>query len=254
MFEVHSRGLTVLATRKHHTHEHHDGCEADSRVNGIKMFIRMNRSTFFAFLAASVSVVSGFVLPSFSAPRGQASSLSSSHHCAGLGMIDRRLTLESILYTYGTILMWPSNAGAEEAAPLLVEGMPTATTTTKPYATLDALLPAARVKLIIDKSVIVASELTNDDTNDSNKKKQLVQELQALLLKPQNYTRSSTLAAVPQQPAKQYLDTYKQNLNRSSILEKPGGMLVQSGEIDTWKRLKRQERAREREMTRFELP
>ena len=160
-------------------------------------------------------------------------------------MIGRRIILESIVYTYGTILVWPSDAGAEEAAPLLVQGMPTATTT-KPYATLDALLPAARVKLIIDKSVIVASELINDDTNNSNKKKQLVQELQALLLKPQNYTRSSTLAAVPQQPAKQYLDTYKQNLNRLNILEKPGGMLVQSGEIDTWKRLKRQERAREK--------
>lgn len=192
----------------------------------------MNRLRIIAFLAA-ISIVSGFVLPS------NAARAVSSRCTTEFGVIGRRNILESIVvYTCGIILAWPSAvAGAKE------ETMPPSTT--KPYATLDALLPAARVKLTIDESVTITSELVSLDSN-SNKKEQLIQELQDLLLKPQNYTRASTLADVPQRPARQYLDTYKKNLDRLNILEKPGGMLVQSGEIDTWKRLKRQERAREK--------
>jgi len=191
----------------------------------------MNRLRIIAFVAA-ISVVSGFVLPP------NAARAVSSRCTTELGVIGRRNVLESIVYPCGTILAWPSAvAGAKE------ETMPPSTT--KPYATLDALLPAARVKLTIDKSVTITSELIISLDSNSNKTEQLIQELQDLLLKPQNYTRSSTLADVPQRPAKQYLDTYKKNIDRLNILEKPGGMLVQSGEIDTWKRLKRQERARE---------
>ena len=50
---------------------------------------------------------------------------------------------------------------------------------------------------------------------------------------------------VPQQPAKSYLDAYADYRRSVSILEKPGALLVQKGEIDAWKRLKRQERRKE---------
>lgn len=163
--------------------------------------------------------------------------------------IDRRCSLRGLLLFGAVVVMRPSLAAAQEDAPPTTTARPTnvppsSATTTRPYASLDALLPAARVKIIIDKSVDTASNLVS--SSDSNKQASLlIQELQDLLLKPQNYTRSSTLAAIPKKPAKQYLDTYKKNMDRLDILEKPGGLLVQSGEIDTWKRLKRQERVRE---------
>lgn len=188
-----------------------------------------------AFLAPAGCVVGFLTLPL--AHNGRRPTLSP-RQSTKLGVSNiptgRRSILQSLFCS--TILVRSTFAGAQDAPP-----PPTAT---KPYATLEALLPAARVKMVIDKSVNVASDLITVG-NDSNKD-MFVQELQDLLLKPQNYTRSSTLlAAVPQRPAKQYLDTYKNNIDRLNILEKPGGLLVRSGEIDTWKRLKRQERARE---------
>ena len=51
--------------------------------------------------------------------------------------------------------------------------------------------------------------------------------------------------AVPQRPAKQYLNAYDDYRRHLSLLEKPGAILVQNGEIDAWKRLKREERIRE---------
>jgi len=147
----------------------------------------------------------------------------------------------------GSIVTKPSIAAAVENPPPTPTQQQVPPLSTKPYASLDALLPAARVKIVIDKSVTIASKLTNSDSNANTARQEtlVVQELQNLLLTPQNYTRSSQLADVPKQPAKQYLDSYKKNIDQLNILEKPGGLLVQSGEIDTWKRLKRQERARE---------
>ena len=76
-------------------------------------------------------------------------------------------------------------------------------------------------------------------------KRQLLLQLDALLLQPQFFTRGYQSIDVPKQPAKSYLDSYAQYRNSVSLLEKPGALLVQNGEIDTWKRLKRQEKARE---------
>ena len=50
---------------------------------------------------------------------------------------------------------------------------------------------------------------------------------------------------VPQKPAQSYLDSYAKKRSDLPILAKPGAALVQNGEIDTWKRLKRQEKVRE---------
>jgi hypothetical protein len=69
--------------------------------------------------------------------------------------------------------------------------------------------------------------------------------LDGLLLAPQNFNRGTTPVEVPRRPAQQYLDAYSDYRMGLSILEKPGAMLVQNGEIDAWRRLKREERARE---------
>ncbi|KAL9188135.1 hypothetical protein ACHAXT_006513 [Thalassiosira profunda] len=111
-----------------------------------------------------------------------------------------------------------------------------------PFAPIDALLPAARVKLTLDQAVAIASKI---DAEDAKAKNQRLGELEGLLLAPQNYTRGTTQMEVPQRPAQSYLDAYADYRNKVSLLEKPGAMLVQNGEIDAWKRLKRQERARE---------
>jgi hypothetical protein len=117
------------------------------------------------------------------------------------------------------------------------------------YAPIEALVPAARVKLLIDRATKLANDMiaaAATDTKDAVSTERLLDELETLLLLPQNFTQSP-LAAAPQQPAKQYLESYQKGLDQLPILAKPGAMLVQSGEIDTWKRLKRQERRREEE-------
>ena len=108
-----------------------------------------------------------------------------------------------------------------------------------PFAPIDTLLPAARVKITLDSAVDIAAKL--DASNDII----YLHDLESLLLLPQNYTRGTKPIEVPQQPAQSYLKSYEEYRNQISILEKPGAMLVQNGEIDTWKRLKRQERAKE---------
>lgn len=122
-----------------------------------------------------------------------------------------------------------------------------ATSYVPPSAPLDALLPATRVRATIDRAVDLASKLASkeDDDDAAAKKEALLAELGKLLLEPQDYARGLPPIDVPQRPAKSYLDAYASYRNRVSILERPGAMLVQNGEIDAWKRLKRQERARE---------
>ena len=112
-----------------------------------------------------------------------------------------------------------------------------------PFAPVDTLLPAARVKITLDNAVDIASKLVSNDDGLGNK--ELLHTLESLLLIPQDYMKGTTPIDVPQQPAMSYLKSYEENRNQVSILEKPGAMLVQNGEIDTWKRLKRQEKARE---------
>jgi len=113
-----------------------------------------------------------------------------------------------------------------------------------PFAPVDALLPATRVKIMIDRAVDIASKLV--DAGDNVEISQgMLRDLENLLLTPQNFNRGTKPIEVPQQPAKSYLDAYADYRRSVSILEKPGAMLVQNGEIDAWKRLKRQERLRE---------
>ena len=127
---------------------------------------------------------------------------------------------------------------------------------TKPYAELSALLPAVRVKVLIDRAVLAASALAKHNNNIINNNDNstsdidestsiLLSELKECILMKHNFTRSSFLPAIPPKPAQQYLDSYKRNVEQASWLQKPAAMLVQNGEMDTWKRLKRQERQQE---------
>lgn len=112
-----------------------------------------------------------------------------------------------------------------------------------PFAPLDALLPATRVKLTVDRAVDISAELMSEK-DDENMHIRL-KELEKLLLVPQNYNQRTKPIDVPQQPAKSYLDSYSEYRSKVSLLEKPGAVLVQNGEIDAWRRLKREERVRE---------
>ena len=146
--------------------------------------------------------------------------------------LDRRSVLDNIVKSTASIL----TAYTIEKQPAIAVA---------PFAPIDTLLPAARVKITMDRAVDIASKLVADKGLDNNSNKELLHDLEILLLAPQDYMKGTTPIDVPQQPAQSYLKSYEESRNQVSILEKPGAMLVQNGEIDTWKRLKRQEKARE---------
>lgn len=117
----------------------------------------------------------------------------------------------------------------------------------KPFAPLESLLPAARVKKVIDRSLAIASELESGGASDDGREL-LVEELKGLILVPQNYTRSPLPSdQVPRRPARQYLESYRRRLGELPALERPGAILEQRGEIDAWRGLKRRERELEAE-------
>jgi hypothetical protein len=133
-----------------------------------------------------------------------------------------------------------------------------------PYATsIQALIPAIRVRKMTDQSVTLTEQwlaMTGDDA--PQKRSEIVQQLQELLLQKQNFTnniritpsqqndavvgtgpvRSSTKPALP---ALSYLDLYNQKRKDLNLWEKPGAFFVQGGEIGTWKLLKRNEYSKE---------
>ena len=77
-----------------------------------------------------------------------------------------------------------------------------------PFALVDALLPAARVKVAIDRAVDVASCL-EAEKNDVQKKRELLWDMAGLLLPPQNFNSGATpLVEVPRMPARHYLNAY----------------------------------------------
>ena len=136
-----------------------------------------------------------------------------------------------------------SSAAAAALVLCLAPYRPALAAAVAPFAPVDALLPAARVKVAIDRAVDVASRLAAE--NDAQKKRGLLRDLAGLLLPPRNFNRGATPVEVPRMPARQYLNAYDEYRRVLSLFEKPGAMLVQNGEIDAWKRLKREERARE---------
>ncbi len=150
--------------------------------------------------------------------------------------IDRRNVLQQIIIS----------ASTAASTTLIISATKEPANAVAPFAPVDALLPATRVKIMIDRAVDIASKLV-DTSGDNAEISQgmLLHDLEKLLLTPQNFNKGTKPIEVPQQPAKSYLDAYADYRKSVSILEKPGAMLVQNGEIDAWKRLKRQERLKE---------
>jgi hypothetical protein len=111
----------------------------------------------------------------------------------------------------------------------------------KPFAHVESLLPAVSFRLVLDTAVRAAERAASSESRQDQVG--YLQTLADLLLTPQNY--KVKVSAVPDQPAQQFLETYRQRRGELSLIEQPGALLVQNGEIGAWRRLKRQERGRE---------
>jgi len=110
----------------------------------------------------------------------------------------------------------------------------------RPFAPVEALLPALRVKFLIEESLSKALEL---GTGGISKDTEILDNLKSLLLKPQNITQARHIDQTPPQPAQQYLKSYYESRQNLPLLFRPGALLVQRGEIMTWQSLKQRERS-----------
>lgn len=117
----------------------------------------------------------------------------------------------------------------------------------KPYASNnEALLPAVRVKFTIDEAISIIHDYRNMTKTIHFDNKQQSQDmyystldkLGYLLIQPQNYTKSLQLKGVPNQPAKQYLESYKP-MSGDLPLQL---YLIKYGDVNTWKNLKTKEK------------
>ena len=131
------------------------------------------------------------------------------------------------------------------ASALLLPKDASAVDTKKPFAPLETLLPAVRVKFSIDRAIsLTRSLMTTADggsiTTSSNQ--ETMQQLENTLLQPQNYVRSLKLQGVPQKPGDLYLDAYKPMKGDLPLQRK----LIRSGDVYTWKLLKKSETSKEK--------
>jgi len=136
----------------------------------------------------------------------------------------------------------------------------------KPYAPVEYLLPAARVKWTIDRAVSVAAVLeASKQKKNADEREDSLLELRSLLLEPQSYMRGPSTASSekseggggsvspadrgrrPLLPGKEYMDAYAENRRKVDAVFKPGALLVQSGEIAAWLRLQGEERQKEQQ-------
>ena len=116
----------------------------------------------------------------------------------------------------------------------------------KPFAPLENLLPAIRVKVSINSAIALTKSLSpttteggNASTSASSDREKTLAQLETLLTKPQNYVQSGLpLQGVPAKPADLYLKSY-QTTQGDLPFQKA---LVRSGDVDAWKRLKRREK------------
>lgn len=112
----------------------------------------------------------------------------------------------------------------------------------RPSSPISILLPAVKFRRVLDLAIATVEKASSPSTS-SEEQLIALDSLADLLLTPQNYT--SRLSEVPAAPGRQYLEAYQRNRGRLSLLEQPGALLIQNGEIGAWRRLKRQERTRE---------
>lgn len=113
----------------------------------------------------------------------------------------------------------------------------------KPFAPVETLLPAVRVKLSIETAISLTNSLRADDANaNANANVETIQELENILIKPQNYVQKLELQGVPSKPADLYLDSYKPMKGDLPFQRN----LIKNGDVRTWKQLKKREKEQER--------
>jgi hypothetical protein len=110
----------------------------------------------------------------------------------------------------------------------------------KPFAPLESLLPAIRLKKSIDLAVGLTKSLV-EESSTGKLNTETLEQLEAILLNPQDYVQTLKLQDVPSKPADLYLKSYKPRSGDLPLQR----YLVQNGDVDTWKRLKRSEKAME---------
>ena len=153
---------------------------------------------------------------------------------------DRRRFLLSIFGAVTTGAMFPNEFAVAGENP----------EAKKPFASNEALLPAARVKLTIDRATQLAKELVvakeNETTANSidskGQQSSALQELEKILLPPQNYVGTLKLQGVPDKPAQQYLESYRPMSGDLPFQR----YLIQTGDVRAWMALKRTEKEQER--------
>jgi hypothetical protein len=133
------------------------------------------------------------------------------------------------LATFPLILSGASlNASAEDTM--------TVPSTKKPFAPIETLLPAVRLKFTIDRATQLTETLLKRSTDVET-----IQQLGRLLLRPQSYTRSLKLQGVPGKPADLYLNSYKP-MKGDLPLQR---IIIKNGDVQTWKQLKKSEKEKE---------
>lgn len=177
-------------------------------------------------------------------------------HCSDLFKnyaIDNRRNFFNTLLHKGISSMGITVAGSNFVAPSMASATtstPGSETKTKPFAANEALLPSVRVKVTIDQAVSLTkdfqiarnerSESLND--NDEKSKITILDQLNDLLLKPQNYLRSYEIQGVPSKPANLYTESYKAMSGDLPFQR----FFVKNGDISAWKNLKKKEKEEER--------
>jgi hypothetical protein len=138
----------------------------------------------------------------------------------------------------------------------------------RPYAPIEALVPAIRVALQIEQSLAIASQKKKSNDDDSII---MIAQLRTLWIvddhpiddyfggqqQPTMMTKkaTSTLATNNQKvnnnsniinnnnaPGQTFLDRYERNRHELTLLQQPGALLVERGEIAAWQNLRQRER------------
>jgi hypothetical protein len=161
------------------------------------------------------------------------------------GLSTRTMMSAAIVTSPLAVLPRPSSA-LEEMAPI----------SKKPFAPVETLLPAVRVKLSIDRALSLTNSLIASSTSittnnalsiEGQRKSQemyveTLHQLENILLSPQNYVQSLQLQGVPPKPADLYLQSYKPMKGDLPFQR----LFIQSGDVQTWKQLKKNEKEQER--------
>jgi len=123
------------------------------------------------------------------------------------------------------------------------------TTVNKPFAPLEALLPATRLRMAIDQAVQLANEMVSMDPTAADfftRRSSNIAQLEHILYDTQAYAPPPMLPKMDSQKSKLYDQAYAQQLRAMSPGEALMALPVQLGERNTAARLKRRQKKLEK--------